>query len=281
MALKIKKNVMRGYRKTFGHKSPFRRVYGSRNAGQAIGVTYRTGYKVAMDLAKLRSEIKGIKSRQNVEKNYVDRDVVTSSVGQVNASSDGIFLADVTPVISQGDGQGNRHGNSLKLTGMSFPISFIGQQNCRSARKIVVSLFRVRDNNNNTSGNDLVNTYWDLNPLNSLRDTGAPRNYRHSKHDGVTLVRQKTYMLKSPHQNYASDLTEQSHFTAKFNVTLQDVFRYATNPDVTPDGLRYFLVFQCDSGNVSTTDSTLDVPIQTGNSGVSLRLSQRSWYVDN
>jgi hypothetical protein len=160
-------------------------------------------------------------------------------------------------------------------------MSFIGQQYCRSARKIVVSLFRVSDNNNNTSAGDLINTYWDVNPLNNLRDTGAPRNYRHSKHDGVTLLRQKTYMLKPTQQNIGPDLTEQSHFTAKFNVKLQDVLRYAANGDSTPDGSRYFMVFQCDAGNLSTTTSTLDVPITTGNTGVALRLSQRSWYVDN
>lgn len=280
MALKIKKNIMKGYRKTFGHKSPFRRVYGSRNAGQAIGVTYRTGMKVAMDLAKLRNEVKGMKARQNVEKNYVDKDVVTGLLGQVNFISDGIATYDVTPSIPQGDGQGNRHGNSLKLTGISLPMSFIGQPNCHSARKIVVSLFRIRDNNNNTSVADLISTYWDVNPLNNLRDANAPRNYRHSKHDGITLLRQKTYMLKATGQNIGSDLTEQSHFTAKFNVSLQDVLRYASNGDSTPDGIRYFLVFQCDSGNFGPT-STLDVPITTNESGITVRLSQRSWYVDN
>lgn len=275
------KKITKIYRKAFGHKSPYRRVYGSRTAGQAIGVTYRTGYGVAKDLASLRKDVKEMKKRQNVEKNYVDKDVTTTEIGQCVANVDGIRAFDVTPAIPQGDGQGNRHGNSLKITGMSFPMSFIGQSNCHSARKIRVSLMRVRDNNNNSSADDVYSQYWDVNPLNGLRDFNAPRNYRNAKHDGVTCIRSKVYMLKATQHDMTTE-REQSHFSAKFNVTLQDIFRYINNGDQLPDGMRYWLVFQTDSGNRnSSTDSTLDVPIQLQNTGIVTRVSQRAWYVDN
>lgn len=276
------KKITKIYRKAFGHKSPYRRVYGSRNAGQAIGVTYRTGYGVAKDLASLRKDVKEMKKRQNVEKNYVDTDVATINLGQAYANLDGIRAIDVTPQIPQGDGQGNRHGNSLKMTGLSLPMSFIGQPSCFSSRKIRVSLMRVRDNNNNTSADDVISQYWDVNPLNSLRDYNAPRNYRNSKNDGVTCIRSKVYTLKSTDHALSGTDVEMSHFTAKFNVTLQDIFRYISNGDFKPDGLRYWLIFQCDAGNRSGTDvSTLDIPIQDNLTGVNCRVSQRSWYVDN
>jgi len=273
--------ITKSYRKIFGHKSPYRRVYGSRNAGQAIGTTYRTLKTPAQDIAKLVKDVREIKKRQNVEKNYVDVDVITSDLGQVSNDNDGIRVLDVTPQISQGDGQGNRHGNSLKLTGMSFPMSFLGQARCHSARKIQVSLMRVRDNDNSTSGTDLVQQYWDVNPLNGMRDTNAPKNYRNSKHDGIACIRQKTYMLKATQHDVPGSEDEKSHFTAKFNVTLQDVLRYAEDGHSSPDGFRYFLVFQCDAGNHSTVASTLDVPVKIPDSGVALRVSQRAWYVDN
>jgi len=276
------KKITKIYRKAFGHKSPFRRVYGSRTAGQAIGVTYRTGYGVAKDLASLRKDVKEMKKRQNVEKNYVDTDVSTTQVGQVNGNVDGITAFDVTPSIPQGDGQGNRHGNSLKITGLSLPMSFIGQSRCHSARKMRVSLMRVRDNNNNTVAGDVISQYWDVNPLNGLRDFNAPRNYRNSKNDGITCIRSKVYTLKATQHDIAGDSMEQSHFTAKFNVTLQDIFRYINNGDVLPDGMRYWLIIQTDAGNYNGgTASTLDIPISTTQSGVQVRLSQRSWYVDN
>ncbi|AXH75829.1 MAG: hypothetical protein [Cressdnaviricota sp.] len=273
--------ITKSYRKIFGHKSPYRRVYGSRTPGQAIGVTYRTGFGVAKDLASLRKDVKEMKKRQNVEKNYVDTDVASVDLGQCNHNADGIYARDVTPAISQGDGQGNRHGNSLKLTGLSFPMSFVGHPNTHSSRKIVVSLMRVRDNNNNTSADDLITQYWDVNPLNGLRDSNAPKNYRNSKHDGIQCIRQKTYMLKATGQSIGND-SEQSHFTAKFNVSLQDVLRYEENGHSSPDGLRYFLVFQLDAGNKhGSTDATIDIPVKTAASGVTARISQRAWYVDN
>ena len=78
------KKITKIYRKVFGHKSPYRRVYGSRNAGQAIGTTYRTIKTPAQDIAKLVKDVREIKKRQNVEKNYVDVDVITSDLGQVS-----------------------------------------------------------------------------------------------------------------------------------------------------------------------------------------------------
>jgi len=276
------KKITKIYRKAFGHKSPYRRVYGSRTAGQAIGVTYRTGYGVAKDLASLRKDVKEMKKRQNVEKNYVDTDVTTALVAQVNGNLDNTFAIDVTPSISQGDGQGNRHGNSLKVTGMSFPMSFIGQPACHNARKMRISLMKVRDNNNNTSQSDVISQYWDVNPLNGLRDFNAPRNYRNSKNDGVTCIRSKVYTLKATQQSLPGTDIELSHFNAKFNVTLQDIFRYTNNGDSLPDGFRYWLVFQSDTGNRSTASaSTLDVPVQQASTGVVTRVSQRTWYVDN
>jgi len=195
---------------------------------------------------------------------------------------DGWQSIDVTPSISQGDGQGNRHGNSLKLTGISLPMSFHAQDNCHSARKLVVSLVRVRDNNNNTSYSDVVEQLWDPNPLNGLRDANAPRNYRNSKHDGIAIIRQKSYMLKASNINIANSIAEGSHFSAKFNVSLQDVLRYEQNVFDYPDGVRYFLVIQCDAGNHHpTNNATQDIPVTNPQSGVAVRISQRSWYVDN
>lgn len=275
------KKITKIYRKAFGHKSPFRRTYGSRTAGQAIGVTYRQGMTVAKDLAKLKAEVSGMKKRQNVEKNYVDKDVDTITFGQVTNSAEGAQYIDITPSIPQGDGQGNRHGNSLKLTGISIPMSFVGQQDCKSDRKIVVSLLKVKSADNNVTAAEAFDHYWDLNPLNFTRDANAPRNYRNASHDGISLIRQKTYRLKAPALSETGTQVEASHFTAKLNVSLQDVLRYAANVNTTPTGIKYILCFQTDAGNNGTVPSSKDVPIIEPYSGVQVRISQRSWYVDN
>lgn len=233
-----------------------------------------------MDVAKLAAVVANIKSKQNNEKNFVDVDVATGDVAQAAANADGRYAIDITPSISQGDGQGNRHGNSLKLTGMNIPISFVGQSNTHSARKIVVSLLKVKSADNGVTAVEAFEHFWDVNPLNGLRDANAPRNYRNSSHDGISLIRQKTYMLKATHQNLA-DFTEQSHFTANFKVKLDDILRYHANADALPKGIRYIMVIQSDAGNYSGGASSLDIPITTINSGITFRMSLRAYYVDN
>lgn len=259
-------------------KKIYKKVYGGRSIPQALSATG----KVAKDVAGLTASVAMIMSRLNVEKNYTDVDVVSGSAGQCNSNDEGTAIMDVTPVIPQGDGQGQRHGNSLKVTGISFPVQFSGQINTLNARKLRVSLLRVRSANNGVTGQEAFEQYWDVNPLNGLRDINAPKNYRAGSHDGITCIRSTTYTLKAPSllQGTTADY-EQSAFSTKFNVKLQEVMRYALNTDNLPDGIRYYLIIQCDAGNINALGSSLDVPIKKERTGVEFRLSQRAWYVDN
>jgi hypothetical protein len=246
----------------------------------------KTTAQVAADVARLSAAVAYMGSRLNVEKKFIDKDVITSAVGQTYGPLAGWVGHDITPQIAQGVGQQQRVGNSIKLTGMSFPIQFTGQGSCMAARKLKVMLFRVYDGNNNMTVTDVINDYLDVNPLNGLRDMGSPRAYRNGKHDGIKLVRSKTYTLPAPtlDTNIGGTLDdfEKAGFTCKFNVKLNEVIRYGTNGDDVPDGCRYFLFILCDKGNHHiTTVSTQDVPVPQTSSGVSYRLSQRSWWVDN
>jgi hypothetical protein len=281
----FKKNIMKGYRKAFGHKSPFRRVYGSRNPGQAIGVTYRQGYKVAMDLAKLRSELKGMKARQNNEKKHIDTDLRTDNVAQANFNSDGASVFDVTPTITQGVDQDQRIGNSLKLTGLSLPMSFTQQYKTQGDRLLRISLLRVRSADNGVSVTEAFNQTWDVNPLTGLRDFNAPRAYRSGSHDGITVVRSKVIKVKGPIVDGASAGTvqqqEKNVTNVRFNVKLDDILRYESSAATAPDGVKYYIVIQCNSGNMSNSFSNLDIPIGETLTGIEYRATSRAWWIDN
>jgi hypothetical protein len=215
--------------------------------------------------------------------------VLTSSVGQTFGNLAGWNGMDVTPSILQGTNSNERIGNSLKLSGMSFPIQFTGQQYCMAARKLKVMLFRIHDPNNNTTVTEVINDYLDNNPLNGMRDMGSPRAYRNGKHDGITLIRSKVYDLPAPTMaDGGSGPTtlqgyEAAGFTCKFNVKLKDILRYQNSGSTDPDGTRYFLFIMCDKGNhePSITTTAFDVPVTTPHTGVSFRVSQRAWWVDN
>lgn len=246
----------------------------------------KTTAQIATDVAKLSASVAYLGSRLNTEKHYKDRDIISGNFAQVNHNANGIYMIDVTPDISQGTGGATRIGNSLKLTGLSMPIQFHGNVRTLSQRKIRVLLFKVTAADNGVNLTEAINDFYDVNPINGIIDMNSPRAYRRHTHDGVKLIRQKTYTLPPvPTSEWGSDDlvedTERSSFMAKFNVKLQDILRYNANGDTLPDGTRYYMYFMADKGNVGSTVSTLDVPVTALDTGVSFKLAQRAWWVDN
>ena len=237
--------------------------------------------KGGFKFAKLAADLEMVKSRLNVEKKEVRSDVITTAIGQVDGNDDGAYVADLTQAINQGIGETQRIGNSLKVTGMSMPIQIQAQNGHYSGMKIRMTLLRVRSADNGTTGTEAFNKVWETNPLTGVRDYNAPRAYRNSKTDGISVVRTMTCYLK-PSEIGNGDLRYSSLATKRFSVKLNDVWRYTENSDTLPAGLKYYLVFQCDTGNLNdTTASTLDVANQGVNSGAKLFLAQRTWFVDN
>lgn len=269
-----------------------RRRY-ARAAKSVAKVAYK-GIKAGASLASIARDVEtlklitgGIKMGLNVEKKHKDRDVFTGSFAQVNGATDGIFKVDVTPNIDQGANGNERIGNSLKLTGMSFPLQFSGNTQTFTRRKIKVMLFRISSADNGVTATEAIEDYFDVNPLNGLIDYNSPKAYRSHKHDGIKCIRSKVYTLPAPKVNMAGysgdtlDDVEQAGFSAKFNVKLEDIVRFPSDTVNEPDGTRYYLYFFADKGNCGTVASTRDVPIQKIDSGVRVRCGQRYWWVDN
>lgn len=253
------------------------KVFGSGGAKRRYGIGKGKG---GFNFKNVLKDIESIKGMLNVEKNYLDRDVITTTFAQVSANADGVYCDEITPVIVQGDGKGQRIGNSLKLTGMSFPLQFSGDQFTLSGRKIRFTL--VRSTGHPRTSGEVISEMYDVNPINAVcRDYNAPRKY--TKGNGLSVIRSKTYYLKPPtldNGSIGADHIERSQLTVKFNVKLNDVLRYTADVDSAPNNIRYFIIVQTDVGNDGAA-STLDVPIQQSSSGVVLRMAQRSWYVDN
>jgi hypothetical protein len=266
----IKKAYMKGKKKAYGSKG-------------VKGRYIRPGFTKGM--GNLIKDVEMIKSRLNVEKKHIDAGVGGFALGQVQVNTEGSEVREVTPLITGGIDNDNRIGRSLKLTGMSFPISFTQQTQCQAGRNVRITLLCVRSADGGVTGTEARDTVWDPNPLTTMRDYNCPRAYRNSKNDGITVVRSMTCYVPGPQLNDAGGATTQAERIVKnirFNVKLNEVLRYGNDTDTLPEGIRYFLVFQCNAGNQSnTTDSTLDVPVVSQSTGLVVRLTQRSWWVDN
>jgi len=265
-----KKTYMKAKKKAFGDRG-------------VTGRYYRVG--AVKGLQNLAKDVEMIKSRLNVEKKHKDVDVTTTTLGQVAQDADGSLQIDVTPSITQGIDGDERIGNSLKLTGMSIPIQFAQQVNTLGDRKVKVTLLRVKSADEGVTGGEAMINVWDPNPLTLKRDYNAPRAYRNSKTDGISVVRQMSCYVKGPHletgDSGAIGNREMNVKDLKFNVKLNDTIRYSSSGDALPDGIKYYLIFQCDAGNKSGSNSTLDVPITDNSTGLQVRIAQRFWWVDN
>ncbi|WP_445772314.1 hypothetical protein, partial [Rheinheimera sp.] len=214
------------------------------------------------------------------EKKNQSVDVISTPVGQCNDNIAGNLLLDVTPAIIQGVDSNQRIGNSLKLTGMNFPIQFSGQPNTGGIRRLRVQFFKVTSADNGVTATEAFNDYYDVNPLNGLRDMNAPRKYRTAKQDGIKLMRTKYYTLKAPSYIDTGDVERQS-ISVNFAVKMNEVLRYDSSANTSPDGTRYFLVIQCEAGNYGANPSTLDVPVKSPATGVECRIAQKYWWIDN
>lgn len=267
----FKKNYMKMKKKAFGAKG-VRGRYDPTRAG-------------AKSLLNMYKDIQMVKARLNVEKKLIDRDVVTGSVGNVNNNAEGSMKLDVTPIISQGVGEANRVGNSLKLTGMSFPMALTQQSKTLGDRLVRISLYKVTSADDGVTAGETYNQLYDINPLTGIKDFNASKAYRSAKTDGITLVRSQTVKIASTNsQNSDSSLgnTELQVRNVRFSVKLQDLLRYDSNAQTLPSGTRYFLILQCNAGNVHPSAvSTRDVAVTAANTGITARIAQRIWYVDN
>jgi hypothetical protein len=240
--------------------------------------------KGGFKFGKLAQDVEMIKNRLNVEKKDIRSDVITTSFGQVSADAEGAKVIDMTQAINQGIGETQRIGNSLKVTGMSIPIQLSGQQQCLNGRKVRITMLKVKSADNGVTAQEAFEKVWEVNPLSGVRDYNSPRAYRNSKTDGISVVRTMTTYIAPPtldNGSQGADVNERSQRCVTMNLKLNDIWRYDTNADTLPSGLKYYLVFQTDLGNINATASTLDVPVPTGVSGITLRVYQRTWFVDN
>jgi hypothetical protein len=240
--------------------------------------------KGGFKFAKLAADLEMVKSRLNVEKKDIRSDVTTDSFGQVDVNSDGALVLDMTQAINQGIGETQRIGNSLKVTGMSIPIQFTGQTYTLSGRKVRITMLKVKSADNGVTATEAFEKVWEVNPLSGVRDYNAPRAYRNSKTDGISVVRSMTTYIPGPqldNGSIGSSIQERQQKCLTMNLKLNDIWRYDTNSDTVPSGLKYYLVFQLDCGNVGSTTSTSDVPVTSPTSGMTVRVYQRTWFVDN
>jgi hypothetical protein len=232
-----------------------------------------------MPSKKLQAQVKRL-MRMRQEKKYAEK-TATGDAGQVVGNLAGALVSDITPSIPQGDGEGQRIGNSITATGLVVQQQLIKQLNAIGPRRVRTHIVRTLDPS--MSGGDVLTAVLDVNPLSTIRDYFSALNYTMMRDKRVQLIGTKETKLMS---NYSDNNTsEQERATGELTIPVKfedQTIRYQSDADAVPASIRYFMITLCDIGNTSSAAaSTLPVFVTNGVSAVESKAYARLWYTDS
>lgn len=224
--------------------------------------------------------------RMRQEKKYVEKATGLENLGQVNSdfgiTGSGAFVYDMTPSIPQGDGEGQRIGNSVTATGMVLQQQFIKQIRGIGPRRVKSYLIRTLDPS--LSSADVLSGVFDVNPLSGVVDYFSSLNYTMMADKRIQIIGQaQTKILVNA---FGAELNpsanERSMGELKIPVKFDDqTLRFATDGDAVPAAVRYYLISICDAGNTGSGTSTAPVFVQAASTGLSSKAFVRLWYTDS
>jgi len=259
----------------------------------ALGKRKRGARVAPMTSKKLQSQVRQL-MRMRQEKKYADV-TATGAVAQANGSAAGALVSAITPTIAQGDGEGQRIGNSITATGLVVKQQFMKQQFTATGlvvkqqfmkqqfgigpRRVRTHIVRVLDPGMSTA--EVLAATFDTNPLSGVVDYFSSLNYTMMRDKRVQLLGSADAKLMSNYDDNMTSANERS--TAELTVPVKfddQTIRYSADGDSAPASIRYFTITLCDQGNSSGGTSGLSIFIPNATSGVESKLYARLWYTD-
>jgi hypothetical protein len=229
--------------------------------------------------SKLQTQVKRL-MRMRQEKKYAEISG-NGFVGQVYDNSTGTAVVAITPSIPQGDGEGQRIGNSINATGLIVKQQFIKSPGAINNRRVRSHVVRVLD----PSITDPRNIVLDVNPISGVRDYFSELNYTMMADKRVQILGtvEASMATDTPRDNTDPMVQrEMSSTDLKIPVKFDDqVIRYEADGDTSPAAIRYFVITTCDLGNIGTSASTSPVFVTSTGTGVAHKTYARLWYTDS
>lgn len=243
----------------------------------------KSGY--APNVANIVKDVNFLKSIINAEKKqFVVTQSSAQTLGQVSANVSGHYIADITPQIAQGTGEGERIGNSLKLHSAYLKYQFYTQGSQVSSQNIYIEVYQTVGQIYSSMSTALTDIYVpsklftasdsiSVYDKNALRQQDTFQNFR--------LIARKTIFIKGDsvsNQNQFKDVGIPLKFTKHSHIKYEDSSAVPTNG-------QFIIVMRMDNGNSSgSTNSTLNgVPsaYRPMNTGIQFTYTNSFWFYDN
>lgn len=147
----------------------------AKRAGKYLKKRYAP--KGSVNMKKIISDVKLLKTLVNVEKKRVDTTVtIAQPFGRANAGADGAYHAILTPVIPQGTTGETRNGNSVKLVSGCLDVAIAQQANTLNSIKIKLWIVCRQENAGGYSSSATINQLLEVNPFTTRRDFYSNRD---------------------------------------------------------------------------------------------------------
>lgn len=250
---------------------------GTKAVGKRYQVSYgRRGLRMSSkSMTKIAKDVDMIKSRLNVEKKFIDGSITDGKVAQADFNSPGYYTSTITPILSQGVGENQRVGGSVKLTGLHMRLQVQGQADCFQARRLKACIVSSTD----SSVTNVVNDLWDPNPLTGYVDYYSNRNY--SNNPRAHKIIRTVYFRTPQKQIFTTANYTNAGIHKMFGLKLQQLCRFEGSTS-TPKDQHWFLIVFADNGNHSSaTTSNSGVMTPEAYTGLTLQEYFRWHFVDN
>ena len=244
------------------------KVTGKRKRGDAKAAPKAMSKKLAAQVKQL--------IRMKQEKKYVDY-AVTGNVAQVHGNLHGSYVERIVDQIPQGDGEGQRIGNSITATGLVLKQQFNAMGAAQGTRRVRSHVIRVLDPG--LGATDILDGVLDVNPMSGVRDYYSNLNYTMMRDKRITILgTAETTLVDHLGGTTQGRLTGDLTIPVKFD---DQTIRFQSDASGFPASIRYHVLTVCDNGNRSGSASTLPVFIPDANTGVEAKSTSRLWYTDS
>lgn len=235
----------------------------AKRAGKYLKKRYVS--KGSVNLKKIVSDVKLLKSLVNVEKKRVDTTVIIAQpFGRANASADGAYHAILTPNIPQDLTGSGRTGNSVKLVTGCLDVAITQQVNAINKNKICLWIICRQDNAGGYSSTNTLNQLLEINPFTSRRDFYSNRDPEYFSE--FQIIKKVTMVLDQD-----SLSTGQTNIQRKIPLKFNHHLKYNTDASSTTTKNQFYLIVTAADGEMASPSLT----------GCQIQYNMRWYYTDN
>lgn len=187
---------------------------GAKRAGRYVKKRYFKGKGYSNPkIDTITRDVMRLKNMINAEKQNVESSVSTvHTLAQFNGASSGRQCLDIMPVISQGVGEDNRKGDSLKVCSLVLKLK-VESNSFNTLQPTKYTFYLVRQPTNPVTTTQAPDLFLEPNPFSGIVDDYSNRNYQHYK--DYQIIGKATGRLKANQNDSLNQIQVNSHMIAR------------------------------------------------------------------